>query len=53
MNVLGLIKATVTCGGSAFVIYRRPVVSQVVIIGLLTLLWFSYAHRTILAARRR
>ncbi len=53
MNVLDLIKATITCGVIAFVIYSWPVISQVVIIGLLSLLWLSYAHRTLTALRRR
>jgi len=51
--VLDLIKATLTCGGGAFLIYSFPVVSQVMIIGLLTLLWLSYAHRTWARLRRR
>ena len=53
MNVLDLIKATIACGLSAFVIYSWPTVSQVVIIGLLALLWLSYAHRTIVNLLRR
>lgn len=53
MNVLDLIKATIICGVSAFLIYSFPVISQVVIIGLLTLLWLGYAHRTIINLRRR
>jgi hypothetical protein len=53
MNVLDLIKATIACGVTAFLIYSFPVVSQVVIIGLLTLLWLSYAHRTLITLRRK
>lgn len=53
MNVLDLIKATIICGLSAFLIYSFPVISQVVIIGLLFLLWVSCAHRTIAGLRRR
>jgi hypothetical protein len=53
MNVLDLVKATVACGGGAFLIYNFPVLSQVVIIGLLTLLWLSYAHRTLAGLRKR
>jgi hypothetical protein len=53
MNVLDLIKATIACGLSAFLIYSFPVVSQVVIIGLLSLLWLSYAHRTLATLLRR
>ncbi len=47
MNLLDLTKATVICGLLAFLIYSFPVVGQVAIIGLLSLLWLSYAHRTI------
>jgi hypothetical protein len=53
MNVFDLVKATITCGVSAFLIYTFPVISQVVIIGLLSLLWLSYAHRTLTALWRR
>ena len=53
MNVLDLIKATIICGGIAFLIYSYPVLSQVVIIGLLSLLWLSYAHKTVANLRRR
>jgi len=53
MNVLDLIKATIACGFSAFLIYNFPVLSQVIIIGLLSLLWLSYAHRTLVRFRRR
>lgn len=53
MNLFYLTKATLVCGGSAFVIYSFPVISQAAIIALLTLLWISCAHRTIRAVRRR
>jgi hypothetical protein len=53
MNWFDLTKATVACGGAAFLIYSFPVVSQVVIIGLLTLLWLSYAHKVVATLRRR
>ena len=53
MNVLDLIKATIACGLSAFFIYSFPVVGQVLIIGLLSLLWLSYAHRTLAKMLRR
>jgi hypothetical protein len=52
-DMLYLTKATIVCGGSAFLIYSFPVISQVAIIGLLTLLWLSCAHRTINHLRRR
>ena len=53
MNMLDLIKATITCGVTAFLIYSFPVLSQIVIIGLLSLLWLSYAHRTLIGILRR
>ncbi len=53
MNMLDLLKATIGCGLSAFLIYSFPVVSQVVIIGVLSLLWLSYAHRTLTTIRRK
>jgi len=53
MNLLDLIKATVTCGGSAFIIYSIPAIGTGLLIGLLTILWLSYAFRTIAKLRRR
>ncbi len=53
MNVLDLIKATIACGLLAFLIYSFPVLGQAVVIGLLSLLWLSYAHRTLAGIRRR
>ena len=53
MNMLDLIKATVACGVSAFLIYSFPVVGQVVIIGLLSLLWLAYARKTVATLWRR
>lgn len=53
MSLIDLIKATVACGGIAFLIYSYPVVSQVVIIGLLTVLWMSYAYRVLGRLLRR
>jgi hypothetical protein len=47
MNLLDLIKATVTCGGSAFLIYSFPYVTRWLVIGVLTVLWLSYAFRTV------
>ena len=51
MNVLDLLKATIACGLTAYVIYCFPVVGQIVIIALLTLLWLSYAHRALVRRR--
>ena len=53
MTIFDLIKATVVCGVIAFLIYSYPVLGQVVLIGLLSLLWLVYAHKTIAHLRRR
>jgi len=47
MSIVDLIKATVTCGGIAFLIYSYPVLGQVLLIAFLTLLWLGYARKTI------
>jgi len=52
MSILDLIKATVICGGVAFLIYSFPVLGQVVLIGFLSLMWLAYAHRTVVNLRR-
>ena len=53
MTILDLIKATVACGGIAFLIYSFPVIGQVVLIGFLSLLWLSYARKTLASLLRR
>jgi hypothetical protein len=53
MNVFDLVKATVVCGFSAYLIYSYPVLSQAMIIGLLSLLWLAYAHKTFARLLRR
>ena len=53
MNALPLIAATLGCGGMAFLVYRVPVVSQIVVIGLLGFVWFFYARNVILAVAGR
>ena len=47
MNALDLTKATIVCGTLAFLVYSFPVISQALIIGVLSLAWLSYAHKTI------
>jgi hypothetical protein len=47
MSVFDLSKATVVFAAIAFVAYSYPIVLQVAVIGLLGLLWLSYAHKTI------
>ena len=53
MSIFDLIKATVVCGVSAFLIYSYPRLGQIVLIGFLSLLWLLYAHKTIASLRRR
>jgi hypothetical protein len=53
MTILDLIKATVICGGFAYLIYSYPVLGQVVLICFLILLWLSYARKTIASLRRK
>ncbi len=45
MSVFDLIKATVVCGGIAFLVYSFPLIGQVVIIGVLGLAWLTYARK--------
>jgi len=47
MALFDLVKATLICGGLAFLIYSYPVVGQVFMIGFLAVLWVLYAHRAI------
>ena len=53
MTILDLIKATIICGLIAFVIYSFPVVGQILLISVLSLLWLAYAHRALTNLRRR
>jgi hypothetical protein len=53
MTILDLTKATLVCGTLAVLIYSFPVVGQVVIIAFLSLLWLSYARKTLQDMRRR
>jgi hypothetical protein len=53
MSFVDLIKATVMCAGVAFLIYTFPVLAQGLIIGGLTLLWLSYARKTVVGWLRR
>jgi hypothetical protein len=53
MTILDLTKATVICAAIAYVIYSYPTVGQVLLIAFLSLLWLSYAHRTISSFRLR
>jgi uncharacterized membrane protein YesL len=53
MNVFGLIKTTVVCALIAFFVYTIPVIGQIVIIGILALLWISCAHQTLRRVRQK
>ena len=53
MNVLDLVKATIVCGSVAFLVYSFPILAQIGIIGLLSLLWLAYAYKTLEAVWRR
>ena len=53
MSVFDLIKATVICGLTAFLVYNFPVIGQIAIIGLLSLLWLSCAHQVVQSVRRK
>ncbi len=53
MNVLDLTKATVLCAGIAFLFYSYPILGQILVIGGLSLLWLSYARKTVLSLIRR
>jgi hypothetical protein len=49
MSVLDLIKATIGCGLVAFLFYSFPVLGQILAIAFLSLLWLSYARKTLLS----
>ena len=53
MTFIDFIKATAAFGGVAFVIYRYPVVGQILVLMLLGLVWLAYAHSTLTYLRRR
>ena len=51
MSVFDLIKATVIFGLVAFFSYSYPVLGQALIIGTLSVLWLSYAFKTVKTLR--
>jgi hypothetical protein len=53
MTILDLTKATMVCGGGTFLVYTFPILGQVLMIGLLVLLWLVYARQALLKLRRR
>jgi hypothetical protein len=46
-----LIKATIGCGLTAYLVFEFPVLGQGIIIGVLSLLWLSYLYSTVRRAR--
>ena len=53
ISLVDLIKATLVCGIVAFLFYSYPVLGQIVAIAVLSLLWLSYARKTIVSRRAR
>jgi hypothetical protein len=53
MTILDLLKATLICGGFAYLIYSFPLLGQIVLIGFLGLLWLAYARKTLSNLLRR
>jgi hypothetical protein len=53
MSILDLTKATLVCGAAAFFIYSFPLLGQIVVIGVLGLLWLFYVLKTIRSMRHR
>ena len=53
MSLVDLIKATVVCGIVAFLFYSFPILGQIVAIAVLSLLWLSYARKTVISRRGR
>ncbi|MCS7337391.1 MAG: hypothetical protein NZ739_04025 [Verrucomicrobiae bacterium] len=51
MTFVDLFKATIACGGIAFLAYSYPVISQALIIGALGIVWLSYARKAIATAK--
>jgi hypothetical protein len=51
MSVVDLIKATIVCGVVAFVFYSFPILGQIMAIAVLSLLWLSYARKTVIRIR--
>jgi hypothetical protein len=48
MSPFDLVKATIVCAAVAFVIYSYPLVSQILLMGVVVLVWASYFYRTVI-----
>ena len=53
MSLVDLIKATIVCGVVAFLFYSFPILGQIMAIAILSLLWLSYARKTLIRLRGR
>ena len=53
MSFVDLTKATVVCGGVAFLFFNWPVLGQALMIAVCSVLWLSYLRKVVLAYRRR
>ncbi|NOS71150.1 MAG: hypothetical protein HOP33_14620 [Verrucomicrobia bacterium] len=53
MRAIDFVKATVCCGITAYFAYTFPALSQGIIIAILSLLWLTYLHSTVIRLRRR
>jgi len=51
MSLFDLIKATIVCGVVAFLFYSFPILGQIMAITVLSLLWLSYARKTVIRVR--
>jgi len=53
MRTSDLIKATIGCGLTAYLVYEFPKLGQGIIIAALSLLWLSYLYSTVMSRRVR
>ena len=53
MNVVDLTKATVICGGVAYLFVNYPILGQVSVAVVMSVLWLSYAYKTVATFRRK
>ncbi len=53
MRILDLAKATIVCGALGYLTYTFPLLGQIMVISILSLLWLFYAQQTVQSLRRR
>jgi hypothetical protein len=51
MSMSDFIKATLICAGIAYLIYRFPLISQILLIGSIAAIWASYFYRAVISRR--